>query len=190
MLWFIKKFLNQSFVDKNPGMLLFVPVAIVVLFAVRSTGDYISSYFPGYVGRQVVKQLRAELFAKYMHLPVGYYDRTSTGEMMSRLTYNIEMLADAATTALVNLAKDSLSFVDCRGRALLAELAARLDHHPAGAAPQLAASQDQPAVSPLQRPHPGVDGRYHSRDQGRARRPAGDQGLQRAGLRRSAHSKK
>jgi ATP-binding cassette, subfamily B, bacterial MsbA len=111
MLWFIKEFLNQSFVEKNPGMLLFVPVAIVVLFVVRSTGDYISSYFPGYVGRQVVKQLRAELFAKYMHLPVGYYDRISTGEMMSRLTYNIEMLADAATTALVNLAKDLLSFV-------------------------------------------------------------------------------
>jgi ATP-binding cassette, subfamily B, bacterial MsbA len=111
MLWFIKEFLNQSFVEKNPGVLLFAPVAIVVLFVVRSGGDYISSYFPGYVGRQVVKQLRAELFAKYMHLPVGYYDRTSTGEMMSRLTYNIEMLADAATTSLVNLAKDSLSFV-------------------------------------------------------------------------------
>jgi subfamily B ATP-binding cassette protein MsbA len=115
MLWFIKEFLNQSFVDKNSEMLLFVPVAIVVLFAVRSAGDYISSYFPGYVGRQVVKQLRAELFAKYMHLPVGYYDRTSTGEMMSRLTYNIEMLADAATTALVNLAKDSLSFLVALG---------------------------------------------------------------------------
>lgn len=111
MLWFIKEFLNQSFVEKNPGVLLFAPIAIVVLFVVRSGGDYVSSYFPGYVGRQVVKQLRAELFAKYMHLPVGYYDRTSTGEMMSRLTYNIEMLADAATTSLVNLAKDSLSFV-------------------------------------------------------------------------------
>ena len=111
IFWFIREFLNQSFVDRNPGVLLFVPVAIVVLFVVRSSGDYISNYFPGYVGRQVVKQLRGELFAKYMHLPVGYYDRTSTGEMMSRLTYNIEMLADAATTALVNLAKDSLSFL-------------------------------------------------------------------------------
>jgi subfamily B ATP-binding cassette protein MsbA len=111
VFWFIREFLNQSFVDRNPGVLLFVPVAIVVLFVVRASGDYISNYFPGYVGRQVVKQLRAELFAKYMHLPVGYYDRTSTGEMMSRLTYNIEMLADASTTALVNLAKDLLSFL-------------------------------------------------------------------------------
>ena len=111
MFWFIKEFLNETFVSQNARMLWFVPVSIVVLFAVRSSGDYISNYFPGYVGRRVVKQLRAELFAKYMHLPVGYYDRISTGEMMSRLTYNIEMLADAATTSLVNLAKDSLSFL-------------------------------------------------------------------------------
>jgi ATP-binding cassette, subfamily B, bacterial MsbA len=111
MFWFINKFLNETFISQNPRMLWFVPVWLVVLFATRSAGDYISNYFPGYVGRRVVKQLRAELFAKYMHLPVSYYDRTSTGEMMSRLTYNIEMLADAATTALVNLAKDSLSFL-------------------------------------------------------------------------------
>jgi subfamily B ATP-binding cassette protein MsbA len=115
MFWFVREFLNETFIHQNPGMLWFVPVGIVVLFAVRSTGDYISNYFPGYVGRQVVKQLRAELFAKYMHLPVAYYDKVSSGEMMSRLTYNIEMLADAATTALVNLAKDSLSFIVALG---------------------------------------------------------------------------
>ncbi len=124
MFWFINKFLNETFISQNPGMLWFVPVSVVVLFAVRSTGDYISNYFPGYVGRQVVKQLRAELFAKYMHLPVGYYDRTSTGEMMSRLTYNIEMLADASTTALVNLA-EGFALVRRHRLPVLSELAAR-----------------------------------------------------------------
>jgi subfamily B ATP-binding cassette protein MsbA len=115
MFWFVRKFLNETFVSQNPGMLWFVPIGIIVLFVVRSVGDYVSNYFPGYVGRQVVKQLRAELFAKYVHLPVSYYDKVSSGEMMSRLTYNIEMLADAATTSLVNLAKDSLSFIAALG---------------------------------------------------------------------------
>src|SRR4029077_8708014 len=108
MFWFISNFLNDTFSSKNPDMLLFVPVAIVVLFIVRSCGDYIASYFPGHVGRQVVKELRGELFAKYMHLPAGFYDRTSAAQMLSKLTYNIELLADAATTSLVNLIRDSL----------------------------------------------------------------------------------
>jgi len=111
MFWFISKFLNDTFIGKNPDMLLFVPVAIVVLFIVRSGGDYIASYFPGHVGRQVVKELRGELFAKYMHLPASFYDRTSAAQMLSRLTYNIELLADAATTSLVNLIRDSLTFL-------------------------------------------------------------------------------
>ena len=111
LFWFINKFLKETFTDKNPQMLWFVPAAIVVLFIVRSSGDYVASYFPGYVGRQVVKKLRGELFAKYMHLPVSYFDRTPTAEMMSKLTYNVELLADAATTSLVNLMKDSLSFI-------------------------------------------------------------------------------
>ena len=111
LFWFINKFLKETFTDKNPDMLWFVPTVIVVLFIVRSSGDYVASYFPGYVGRQVVKKLRGELFAKYMHLPVSYFDRTPTAEMMSKLTYNVELLADAATTSLVNLMKDSLSFL-------------------------------------------------------------------------------
>jgi subfamily B ATP-binding cassette protein MsbA len=111
MLAFINRFLNDTFVEENPQMLWFVPVGIIVLFFVRSVGDYISGYCPGYVGRQVVKSLRGELFAKYMHLPVSFYDRTSTAQMMSRLTYNVELLADAATTTLVNLIRDSLSFL-------------------------------------------------------------------------------
>ncbi len=81
------------------------------MFFLRSVGDYVSSYFPAYVGRQVIKSVRGELFAKYMHLPVTYYDRTSTAPMMSRLTYNVELVAEAATTTIVNLIRDSLTFI-------------------------------------------------------------------------------
>jgi subfamily B ATP-binding cassette protein MsbA len=115
MLWFIREFLNDTFVEKDPRVLWFVPVGIVVLFFVRSIGDYVSNYFPGYVGRQVIKSMRGELFAKYMHLPVSYYDRTSTAQMLSRLTYNIELVAEAATTSLVNLIRDSLTFLGLLG---------------------------------------------------------------------------
>jgi subfamily B ATP-binding cassette protein MsbA len=111
MLWFINEFLDEAFIRQNRDMLWFVPVGVIVIFLVRGVGDYVSSYFPGYVGRQVVKGLRGELFAKYMHLPVSFYDRTSTAQMMSRLTYNVELVAEAATSTLVNLVRDSLSFL-------------------------------------------------------------------------------
>jgi len=110
---FTRDFLNDAFAnDARPRYLLwFVPAAIVVLFFLRGVGDYVSNYFSGYVGRQIVKTLRRDLFAKYLHLPVAYYDRASTGSMLSRLTYNIEMVAEAATTSVTSLLRDSLTFV-------------------------------------------------------------------------------
>ncbi|HEU4623977.1 MAG TPA: lipid A export permease/ATP-binding protein MsbA [Steroidobacteraceae bacterium] len=110
---FLRTFLNNAFADDSPPryLLWFVPLAIITLFFVRGVGDYVSGYFTGYVGRQIIKQLRRELFAKYMHLPVAYYDKATTAAMLSRLTYNVELVADAATTTLTNLIQNALTFL-------------------------------------------------------------------------------
>ncbi len=46
----VKKFLDGAFVERDPRMLVLVPVGIVVLFLVRGVGDYLSVYAPGWVG--------------------------------------------------------------------------------------------------------------------------------------------
>ncbi|MBX5462935.1 MAG: lipid A export permease/ATP-binding protein MsbA [Steroidobacteraceae bacterium] len=110
---FLRQFLNDAFAgDARPTYLLwFVPSAIIALFFLRGVGDYVANYFSGYVGRQIVKAMRRDLFAKYMHLPMSYYDRASSASMLSRLTYNIEMLAEASTNSVTSLVRDSLTFV-------------------------------------------------------------------------------
>jgi subfamily B ATP-binding cassette protein MsbA len=110
---FLREFLNAAFAnDARPRYLLwFVPTAIIVLFFLRGLGDYVSNYFSGYVGRQIVKAMRRDLFAKYMHLPMSYYDQASSASMLSRLTYNIEMVAEAATNSVTSLIRDSLTFI-------------------------------------------------------------------------------
>lgn len=110
---FLRQFLNDAFAsDSRPTYLLwFVPSAIIALFFLRGVGDYVANYFSGYVGRQIVKAMRRDLFAKYMHLPMSYYDRASSASMLSRLTYNIEMLAEASTNSVTSLVRDSLTFL-------------------------------------------------------------------------------
>jgi subfamily B ATP-binding cassette protein MsbA len=81
------------------------------LFLLRGTGDYMSTYFPGYVGRQVIKSIRAALFRHYLHLPASYYDRAQGGMMLSKLTFNIEQVAEATTKAITSLIRDSITIV-------------------------------------------------------------------------------
>lgn len=115
LAWLVRRFLDGAFVERDPDVLWFVPAAIVVLFFLRGLGDYVSGYFPGWVGRQVIKSLRGELFAKYLRLPTRYYDRSSPAEMLSRLTYNIELVAEASTNSVTVLIRDTLTIAGLLG---------------------------------------------------------------------------
>ena len=110
-LWLARTFLDGTFVNRDPATLTLVPAAIVVIFAARGIGDFVSQYAPGWVGRHVVKRLRAELFRHYLDLPSAFYDRHAAAQLLSRLTYNTELVAEATTNSVTVLIRDSLTIV-------------------------------------------------------------------------------
>ena len=113
--WLTTKFLEGAFVKPIRGSWSSCRSALFVLFLVRGIGDYVSNYFPGWVGRQVIKALRGELFSHYLHLPSLYFDGQQSGQMLSRLTYNIELVAEASTNAITVIIRDTLTIVGLVG---------------------------------------------------------------------------
>jgi subfamily B ATP-binding cassette protein MsbA len=111
LAYLVKQFFNGAFVKRNPAILWQVPIGVVVLFACRGIGDYVSNYYPSWVGRQVIKGLRRDVFSHYLRLPTAYLDRQQAGHMLSKLTNNIELVAGAATTAAISLVGDSITIV-------------------------------------------------------------------------------
>ncbi len=109
--WFVDKFLKYAFVQPDPRAVWAVPLGALLLFLVRGTGDYLATSFPGRVGRHVVRALRTDLFAQYLHLPASWYDRESSSRMLSRLVYDAEQVAEAATNSVCVLIRDSLALM-------------------------------------------------------------------------------
>ncbi len=107
----VQSFVDLGFVKKDPAVLWLVPIGAPVLFLLRGVGDYVGVYFPGYVSRQIIKALRRDLFRQYLNFPARYYDRESTGTMLSRLTFNIEQVAEATTNSTGALIRDSLTII-------------------------------------------------------------------------------
>jgi subfamily B ATP-binding cassette protein MsbA len=107
----VKDFMNGAFVLKDPAMLWEAPLAVVVLFTLRGIGDFVGNYYPSWVGRQVVKSLRRDVFAHYLRLPTAFLDRQQSGHFLSKLTNNIEFVAGAATGAAISMISDSLTIV-------------------------------------------------------------------------------
>jgi ATP-binding cassette, subfamily B, bacterial MsbA len=113
--WLVRNFVSATFFERNPRALWFIPGAIVVLFFLRGVGDYVATYFPSWVGRQIIKSMRRDLFAHYLRLPASYYDAASSAQMLSRLTYNIELVAEASTNSVTVLIRDTLTIVALLG---------------------------------------------------------------------------
>ena len=115
LAFLVQKFLAGAFVEPDPRIIWAIPLGAVLLFLLRGIGDYVSNYFPGWVGRQVIKSMRGELFAHYLRLPVRYYEQAATGDLLSRLTLNIERVAEATTNSVTVLIRDTLTIAGLIG---------------------------------------------------------------------------
>ena len=106
---------DQSFVARDADFIRWVPLLILLVFFVRGIADYVAVYSMSWVGRQVIKRMRREVFAKFLVLPTGFYDTSSSGALLSRLTFNIEQVAQAASQVLTTLFKDVLTILGLLG---------------------------------------------------------------------------
>ncbi len=92
-----------------------LPAAILLLFVIRGVAEFGSTYSLGWIGRRVIKQLRQQVFDKFLRLPVPYFDRASGGELLSRLTFNIEQIAESTSSLVTVLIREVLTAVGLIG---------------------------------------------------------------------------
>jgi ATP-binding cassette, subfamily B, bacterial MsbA len=113
--WFAKKFGDGTLVQQDPRTILWIPVALVGLFLLRGIGEFVQTYYMGYVGRQIVSGLRRDVFRHILQLPVGYFDRSSAAVLLSRLTYNSEQIGQATTDSINLVVRTTLTILGSIG---------------------------------------------------------------------------
>jgi len=111
----MKPLLDASFIERDQGSILFVPLAIVGVFLLRGVAGFISTYYMAWIGWRVIGQLRREVFGKYLTLPTAFYDRASSGELISRITFNSQQVANASSNTLTMIVRDSISVLSLLG---------------------------------------------------------------------------
>lgn len=109
--YLLQPMIDGTFIDKDPTIIRWMPLVLVVLFVVRGAASFFGNYGMALVGRRVVRDLREVLFGHYLKLPVRFYDRSNSGQHISRLTYNTEQVALASTTALTVVIRDTLTII-------------------------------------------------------------------------------
>jgi ATP-binding cassette subfamily B multidrug efflux pump len=81
--------------------LIFLTI-IIIAFII----DFFQSFFMEYTGQKIILNLRCELFSHMAFLPVEFYDKNSSGRLVSRVTNDIENMNEMFTSILIFIFKD------------------------------------------------------------------------------------
>jgi subfamily B ATP-binding cassette protein MsbA len=90
-------------------------LAVLGIFLMRGVGTFVGNYTISHVGRQVVHSLRTELFDRMLMLPSSYYHQRSSGELLAKLTYNVDQVTGAVTNAIKTVLREGLTVVGLFG---------------------------------------------------------------------------
>jgi subfamily B ATP-binding cassette protein MsbA len=105
----MKPMLDGNFVERDPQSVRLVPLALILLFVLRGLAGFASRYTMSWIGRRVIQELRRAVFHQQLRLPARYFDTNPSGRMLSRLTFDVEQVAEASTNAVTVLIRDSLT---------------------------------------------------------------------------------
>ena len=111
LAYLVKPVLDDVFFAKRENMLYLLPPLVVVLYLVKGFFSYTHNFQMSYIGNATVTRLRDELFASLQRQPLTFFDGEATGVLMSRLTYDVNLLQDAVTRVVTSFFKDTFTII-------------------------------------------------------------------------------
>ena len=107
----IKPLLDGSFVNQDEDVISLMPALIILIFIFRGIGSFMSNYGMAFVGRSIIRDIRKDMFDKIILKSSKSYDESITGRLVSKITFDAEQVAEAATKAITVIIKDGLTII-------------------------------------------------------------------------------
>lgn len=109
MVWLVGPLMDETLVAHNIETSRWMPLAFVVIFIGRGLTGFATEASLGWIGRSVISSLRRDVFRKFLTLPSRFIETHATGPMLSRMTYNVEMVAESVTSVVTVMVRDLLT---------------------------------------------------------------------------------
>jgi subfamily B ATP-binding cassette protein MsbA len=107
----LKPVLDDIFINKDQEMLKLIPFAIVGVFMLKSTGRFVQTYYTVYIGDDIVRKLRNRLARHLMYQDIEYLNRMRSGELLSRVTNDINRIQTVVSSMIPTLMVKSMLIV-------------------------------------------------------------------------------
>lgn len=111
MISLLKPLLDEGFGNAESDFLRTLPLIVFAMMFIRGVSGFVSTYCLSWVSGNVVMQVRRMVFNHFMHMPVSYFDKEKTGNLLSRITYDSEQVSAATSQALVSIVREGASII-------------------------------------------------------------------------------
>ena len=109
LVYLLEPLMDEALVARNLETAKWLPIAFIGIFIARGIAGFATEASLGWIGRSVISSLRREVFNKFLTLPSRFFDDRSTGPLLSRMTYNVEMVAESVTSVVTIAIRDVLT---------------------------------------------------------------------------------
>jgi len=111
LIWSLQPLLDKGFSGQNPEVLKLMPYFVVIVIAFRGLFAFISSYSMAWVGSHIVMKLQRQVFAQLIALPISFFDKTNTGELISKIIYDANQISNATNSAMVKIFREGATLI-------------------------------------------------------------------------------
>ena len=107
----VKYAVDDVLISKNVKMAVLLSLVLVVIYLFKGVFSYFQSYFMEWVGHRVVVDVRSKLHSRMMSFPIHFFERKTTGELMSKVLFDISLMQKAVSSSLRDLARYFFTFI-------------------------------------------------------------------------------
>ena len=107
----MKWIIDDMFIDKNPDMLITIPLGLIGIYTTKALGAYLQTVFMQYTGLHIISRIREEFLAKIISLDMKFLFQNRSGELISRVTGDILRIQYFVSNMLPDFVQGILSVI-------------------------------------------------------------------------------
>ncbi len=108
--WLVKKAVDDVLINKDVVALKFVTVGIVVLMTLKGVFRFLQNYYMNTAGLLAINDLRNDLYARIVCLPMDYFNESQVGMLMSRVLNDVGLIR-ASLPSMVMFTREVFSII-------------------------------------------------------------------------------
>jgi subfamily B ATP-binding cassette protein MsbA len=111
----VQPILDKVFIEQDKVLLANMPFIIIALFIVRGIVYFSQIYLMESAGQRVVRNLQVRLYGHLMSMDLAYFQANATGNILSHVTYDTNMLKASASSMVSNLLREGFTVIFLMG---------------------------------------------------------------------------